>query len=110
MFECSAKIGLGWILSGEDKDRFFKYYTDNYDNIPQSIDCSVISAYENNFTFVGYILCETLGSGAYKKIPSSVLNDQTDVAAKQLIDFVHAHNLEGVINTVPEIYLICEEW
>lgn len=110
MFECGAKIGLGWMLSSEDKERFFEFYEDNYENIPQSLDCFVISAYENDFAFVGYILCDTHGSGAYEKIPSSLLNDQTDVASKQLIDFIHAHNLEDVINTSPEMYLICEEW
>ena len=110
MFECNAKIGLGWILSGKDKERLFEFYEDNYESIPQSLECSVISAYENDFAFVGYVLCDTYSSGAYKKIPSSLLNDQTDVASKQLIDFVHAHNLEDVINTSPEMYLLCEEW
>ena len=110
MFECGAKIGLGWMLSGEAKERFFKFYEDNYESIPQNIDCSVISAYENHFAFVGCPIYETLGSGAYEKIPSSLPNDKIDVTLKQLIDFVHTHNLEDIIGTNPEMYLICEEW
>ena len=110
MVECSGKIGLGWILSGEAKERFFEFYENNYEIMPDSLDCSVISAYENNFAFIGYPLCETYHSGAYEKIPSSLLNDQADVASKQLIDFEHTHNLNDIISTDPEMYLICEEW
>ena len=31
MFECNAKIGLGWILSGKDKERLFEFYEDKAD-------------------------------------------------------------------------------